>query len=104
MKEIPSNDGKTAATCYDARLAAIFNKGLAAYKHNMSQLANYILNQIRVAGIGKPNSWFVHAEMIGRQQAHVEWESAATGDIFQAASRHGCYYHDGITYIVALQY
>jgi hypothetical protein len=98
-----SNDGgKMAATCYDSKLAEIFNRGLASYAHNMSQLANYVLNQIRVARIG--GTWFVHAEMIRRHQAHVEWESTSNGDIFQAASRHGCYVNDGATYIVAIKY
>jgi hypothetical protein len=64
-------------------------------------LANYVLNQIRVARGG---TWFVHAEMIRRHQAKVEWDSASNGDIFQAASRHGCYVNDGATYIVAIKY
>jgi hypothetical protein len=67
----------------------------------MQQLAQYVLNQIQLARGG---TWLVHAEMIGRQQAHVEWESVSNGDIFAAASTHGCYYHDGVTYIVAVRY
>jgi hypothetical protein len=72
-----------------------------------------------------PGYWFVHAEMIGGQQQGVQWQSAATGDIFAPSSRHGCeliihsishwkmeyiqitfsgYYHDTQTYLIVLNY
>jgi hypothetical protein len=36
VMKLPSNDGgKMAATCYDSKLAEIFNRGLASYSHNM---------------------------------------------------------------------
>jgi hypothetical protein len=38
------------------------------------------------------------------QQAVVEWWSLTNGDIFDADSKHGCSYHDGVTYIVAVKY
>jgi hypothetical protein len=98
VMKLPSNGGKI---CYDPDLDVIFHKALARYKHNMGQLANYVLNQIKLV---RTSTWFVHAQMIGRQQPHVEWESASNGDIFQAVTHNGCYYHDGVTYLVAVRY
>jgi hypothetical protein len=66
----------------------------------MAQLASYILDQTKLMLVTGP--WFVHAQMIDRQRPHVEWESVTNGDIFDAVSTHGCYYHDGVTYIVAV--
>jgi hypothetical protein len=85
------------ASCYDSKLTDIFNRGLAAYKQNMGKLSEYVLNQIKLVRYGH---WLVHAQMIGRQQAHFEWESVTNGDI----SNSGCCYNDGVTYIVAIMY
>jgi hypothetical protein len=65
-------------------------------------LATYILQNIQSARIR--GSWLVHAEMVGRQHWHIEWESLTNGDLYNRVSTHGCYYHDSVTFIVAVRY